>query len=252
MKQTFCPGGSYVLPSDPNPEKEDEPLIRTTLLSLYALLVSLALPLAAQTRRAVAGEPMGAAVTVAAADQVQLTLGEKAITVANGTPNGGVLLTGAFRRSGGYYFDYADHSDVQDVAASSAPVTFNLPGRIPKDSVWIAVDVASGRSAVLAPEGSQFRSVQPGKDAFTAGSGKLDLDSKFPSLALVRRGVGAWAAGPGDEALARGLGRKLALELSRLRPLHGAPAAPAKLLAHDLVISIDPVTFQYFVFEVAQ
>jgi hypothetical protein len=224
-------------------------LIRSFLLPLM-LLLSLGPVLHAQTRRAASGMPPGTVIAAAAEDGLRMTLAGRDVTVSGATPHAGVLLFGMERESSGHYFTNGQYADVQEAPAPAGPVTFRLPRDVARDSVWIAADVVKGTFAVAAPEGSQYHLVQPPADAFTAVPGRVELAALLPSLVIVRHGVGAWTAGIEDGALVRGQAKRVAVDITKMRALRGAPGAPAKLLPHDLVIGIDPQAFEYFVYEV--
>lgn len=194
---------------------------------------------------------MGAAVTVTPAPPIAIALGKKTLTVSNVTPSGKVLLLGLDRESAGDFFNTSHYADVQQESGGTGSVTFDIAHGIATHSVWVVADIASGRYGTAAPAGSFYRPLTFSPQALLALVSRASIPVQLPDLALVRPGVGAWVVSLRDPGLVQGAGRSVTLDLVRMRPVGGSPAAPASLALHDLFIGIDPQSFQYFTVEVA-
>ncbi|HSG41503.1 MAG TPA: hypothetical protein VLE27_17810 [Thermoanaerobaculia bacterium] len=118
-------------------------------------------------------------------------------------------------------------------------------------SVWVAVDVESGRFVVAAPDGYQInRRPRPALLDVAEGSGRsdaiLDGDSYLFGL-VVRPQEGAWTfqggdGGPQDDD--GGTDGRVRFALNQLEPLAGSPAAPDKVRGSDLWFVVDLLTMR--------
>ena len=77
-------------------------------------------------------------------------------------------------------------------------VRLELGQEVPLRSVWFAVDLATGETAVATPEGFPLLEMDLPGNAIPAALNRLDLERRFAYLVLVRPGVGAWHLRVGD------------------------------------------------------
>jgi hypothetical protein len=168
--------------------------------------------------------------------------------VATGVPPGGQVVWFAVAR------EIAERSATlvrrERIAADDdkdGAVRFELGRPVPLQSIWVAVDLASGAAAVATPEGYPLRRIElPGRGT-GHGGGKPDWvedDRGFVEILLVRPGQGAWGAtvGDGGEADEDGAydGRLMA-PLDRMRGVgEAAPPPPEHFSPRDVVVVIDP------------
>ena len=125
---------------------------------------------------------------------------------------------------------------------------------VPPRSVWGVVDLESGAAAWAAPEGFPLEEVVPeGGGLARDDGGRLNrLLSRAVGLELlvVRPGSGAWGLTVFDGSPADRDGEPdggLVVALDEGRPLLDSPAAaPALLLAGDVVLGIDLKTYRVF------
>lgn len=119
-------------------------------------------------------------------------------------------------------------------------------------SIWIAVDLATGRLATKSPRATDARETGPPPGNVRPGpSGKLDrLLHAFErgEFLVVRPRVGAWSrnaanGGPGDEDTDDG---ELSFLLDALEPLEGSPAAPEELAADDVLAVVDSISLDFY------
>ncbi|MCU1347444.1 MAG: hypothetical protein JWO56_474 [Acidobacteria bacterium] len=225
------------------------------MIRTYALWFSIAVLagslFGAEMTGTVAPGPLGAAVTLAPAPAITITLATKTLTVSNVTSGGRVVLLGLNRESTHEFFNTTHYADVVQETGGTQSVTFKMPGGIATHSVWVVADIATGRYASATPAGSRYRPLTlPVKDLVALVT-RATLPGKLPDLALVRPGVGAWVVSLEDAGgIQRRDAKTITFDLPRMRPLTGSPPAPSVLALHDLVIGIDPETFQYFTIEV--
>jgi hypothetical protein len=123
-------------------------------------------------------------------------------------------------------------------------VRLELGQEVPLRSIWFAVDLATGETAVAVPEGFPFLDMDlPGK-AIPAALNRLDLERRFAYLVLVRPGVGAWQLRVGDGGASDEDGEPdgtLRAELSNLTSVQeGGPPAPERFSPRDVLLVIDP------------
>ncbi len=129
-------------------------------------------------------------------------------------------------------------------------VSWDLEGDVPLRSIWVAVDLATGRVAAAAPVGYPLRRVGwrgrgLGRDGGRAADRVEDVRT-YADVLLVRPGEGAWRLTVGDgsdlddDGAADG---RLAVAIDRLRPVDGSAAevaAPARFGPKDVVVLFDP------------
>ncbi|MFL6290221.1 MAG: hypothetical protein ACJ759_04930 [Thermoanaerobaculia bacterium] len=123
-------------------------------------------------------------------------------------------------------------------------VRLELGQEVPLRSIWFAVDLATGETAVAVPEGFPLLEMElPGR-AIPAALNRLDLQRRFAYLLLVRPGVGAWQLRVGDGGASDEDGEPdgtLRAALSSLRPVQeGGPPPPERFSPRDVLLVIDP------------
>ena len=123
-------------------------------------------------------------------------------------------------------------------------VRLELGREVPLRSIWFAVDLATGETAVAVPEGFPLLEMDlPGK-AIPAALDRLDLERRFAYLVLVRPGVGAWQLRIGDGGASDEDGEPdgtLRATPSRLAPVkEGGPPPPERFSPRDVLLVIDP------------
>jgi hypothetical protein len=176
-----------------------------------------------------------------------LAFSDQAIQAQGMTAGGAVVWFGIGRVVQEYAETLSDHQDVT-VADAQGQATLQVKPSVPRHSLWVAVDLETGRYALAAPPGFPLRSFALGPAAVSVGGGSagdLLLDpSDTIEVLLVRPGQGAWSKnvwrGSADDQASPG-SANLAFSLGRLLPLPaGGGAAPAKLSAGDLLFVAHP------------
>jgi hypothetical protein len=140
------------------------------------------------------------------------------------------------------------------VVAADGTARFALTNPASPRSVWMAVELKSGKLAAAAPDGSALR--QPEKPPqLGAGEGALAdeiLDERPYLMGLVVRpgsgaASGAWAFAGGDGGPRDQDGENnghLRFALDGFEPLAASPEAPAKVQAEDLWFIVDPLKME--------
>jgi hypothetical protein len=127
------------------------------------------------------------------------------------------------------------------------------------NSIWVAVDVASGAWLVAAPPSGELvdgEALAPAVETVNGGAFQhLALESKSAEVLFVRPGEGAWRAlasdgawGDGDESR----DGRLRVVRDVFRPLAGEAEAPNHWTANDLVVAIEPDTLRVLARRVGQ
>lgn len=128
-------------------------------------------------------------------------------------------------------------------------VSWALEGEVPLRSIWVAVELATGRVAVATPEGYPLRRVGwrgRGLERDEAlGADRVEDLRTYADVLLVRPGEGAWRLTVGDgseqddDGAADG---KIAVALDRMRSVEGIAEAvpPARFGPKDVVVLVDP------------
>jgi len=185
---------------------------------------------------------------------------EASVTVANAAAKGTVVLFGIGKEYESFYLTRHMWKEVLTDDDGDGAVHLAVPKGVPAQSVWIAVDLATGQSAVATP------SLDGGKELVTPGlAGRrqgsvlqaLRDERKQGYLILVKslsaggKEAGAWflAAGDGNARDADGEeDGAIEVELASAEPLGPStpPAPPEGISGTDRVYLIDPDTLEYY------
>jgi hypothetical protein len=203
--------------------------------------------------------------TIAAASNVSpnggppfgILVGDKGIVVSGSSSHQTVYVVGFSRIPHRYYAESIRQENllVDDHGDGSPRVDFDEP--VAPRSLWIGVDLASGRWAVSSSSSTSVhkRDTPPGllKKSSGAEYDRVDVRAERIELIWIRPGVGAWATTNGDGGLldddheANG---HVVTAASSMHPLAGSPPAPANFKTSDVVIAVDPVTLDVIQTEV--
>jgi hypothetical protein len=140
-----------------------------------------------------------------------------------------------------------------DVAGS---VTFEVGQSIPFQSIWVAVDLNSGRTAAGTPTGFPLRTSTFRFNPIhhnIAGDDRIVYGRQYGQFLLVRPGEGAWTTIAADGGAGDSDGRAdgvTTIDPSTMRPIGNSRPAPPRFSAHDVVIAIDSFRLEIFSGEV--
>jgi hypothetical protein len=132
-------------------------------------------------------------------------------------------------------------------------VRLAVEGGIWTISVWAAVDLETGEYAVAVPPYSPLAAgTFPGQGLALGARGQLNRFQDRREAVEVfwaRKGVGAWRLaaldGTGRDADGAEDGR-VALQLDEAAPVGESPVAPKRLEGGDVVVAVDPRSFEFF------
>jgi hypothetical protein len=177
---------------------------------------------------------------------------EPGAVVAQGiTPGAQVVWFSIAREPQGYISRVVRREDVVS-ADSEGRAVFPLAQGAPFKSIWVAVDLADGRFAVAAPEGSPLREVDfPADGVRPVGGLMRELhDSRGAAeILVVRPGVGAWGLSVADGGRTDEDGANdgaLVSSLREARAIGGGPATPEHFSPKDVLVMIDPQGMEFY------
>jgi hypothetical protein len=88
-----------------------------------------------------------------------------------------------------------DWSHLEQIAVDTGgagSVRLDLGKPVPAQSIWFAVDLASGQFAVRAPEGYPLRPFDLPANAIPGTLNRIEIARRLLLVVLVRPGIGAW------------------------------------------------------------
>jgi hypothetical protein len=212
---------------------------------------SRALFLAAVTLLVPLGHPAPPVEAQPIATAPTLAVGPQTIQVQGMTPGGTVVWFGMG-------LDIVEYSEMRSerqeeaVADAQGSATLAFPSAVPPQSVWVAVDLATGAFALGSPPAFTPGRFNLATGAIFSGTGSASDQLADPAgcvhVLLVRPGQGAWAGTIGRGGvndLSSPTDASLRFEIQSLTPLApGGAAAPARLGAQDLLFVARPRTME--------
>jgi hypothetical protein len=186
--------------------------------------------------------------TASAAVQPVISFASEAVTVSGLTPGGKVVWFSVAREISERLATIVRREKIAADEDNDGTVLFEIGRKVPFQSIWVAVDLATGTAAVAVPEGNSLRSVPLPAQSMGRGEGAepdwLQDTRGYVEILLVRPGQGAWGATVGDGGKDDDDGAydgRLRAALPHLRGVGPSPpAAPERFKAGDVVLVIDP------------
>jgi hypothetical protein len=171
----------------------------------------------------------------------------QSIRITGLTPGSSAVYLAAARIAHGYSRDIATESGTVSDPDHDGIADIPLHRRLPLHSLWIAVDLATGRSAVEFPHppGAFHRSEKLNMGELR----ELARDGFYVMFLVVRPSVGAWTltVEDSDRHDADNLtDRKVKLRIRDMEPVGGSPAPPQHLQKGDVVFAVDPIDLRVF------
>jgi hypothetical protein len=177
----------------------------------------------------------------------EITFQSRSVTVDGITAKGQVALFSVAREvADDDVATIVRRSEMKTDEDGDGKVQLDLDGNVPFRSIWVAVDLATGRSAVATPEGYPLRQAAwlgRGLGRENSRADRVEDLRTYADVILVRPEKGAWRATIGDggalddDGVADG---KVAAALDKLKPLTGAAEPPRRFEARDVVFLLDP------------
>ena len=176
-----------------------------------------------------------------------LVVSDQAVTATGMTPGGTVVWLGMGRKVVEYEATFVRRRGSL-LADAQGQAQIPLTEAVPSQSIWAAIDLASGAYATASPAGFTPLGLTLGPEAFELrGAGLADRladVADYAEVLLVRPGKGAWGkavghGGTDDEGQPGDAAFRLAFD--KLEPLPGTTSpAPGKLSAKDLIFVLHP------------
>lgn len=170
---------------------------------------------------------------------------EQALVVSGMTPKGRVVWFGVAKQTEGYMARFVRRDELLADEDGDGSVRWALDQAVPLQSIWVAVDLASGEVAVATPPGYPLRDASPAPGRGPGEPGRpewVETGREILEMLVVRPGQGAWGMtlGDGGEGDGDGVGDgRITAALARLRALGDSPGPPERFQARDLVFAVD-------------
>ena len=180
---------------------------------------------------------------------------EKDAVVARGvTPGGSVVWFGVIRDRPGWTNRVVRRDAVVSDSDGDGVVRLDPGVPLAPQSIWTAVDLASGAFAIATPEGMPRREVElPANALRSSARGVVEAieDARqFLEILVVRPGEGSWTLSVGDGGASDAdlqADGNIRAALASMRPVQAAKAALDQLLAGDVVVVVDPRLMEFYV-----
>jgi hypothetical protein len=173
-----------------------------------------------------------------------LTFEDQAAVATGVTPKGQVVWFSVAKQIEGYMAHFVRREEILPDTDGDGVVRFELDQPVPLQSIWVAVDLATGEAAVATPEGYPLReaSAAPGRGGEPGRPDWVEEGREILEILVVRPGKGAWGLTVGDggenDDDGRGDGR-ITAALARLRALGAGSGPPERFDPKDLVFAVD-------------
>lgn len=187
-----------------------------------------------------------AAFSAAADTPIVVAFDEHGLHVSGIAPGSTAIAFGVSRVSRGYDAVIQRHDLLATDDDGDGSVTFALDAPVAFDSLWVAVDLATGAFGFAAPSGvvrpMPAREQLDALSADLATPARLTIRANVAELLLVRPAVGVWRARAfegGRKDADGGRNGVLAVDVSALSPIGPSRGGPAQLVPGDVVVAID-------------
>lgn len=196
----------------------------------------------------------------ARSDPLRMTVSNTQIIVENASTGRDVLLfTASLASSGGVLIETTGAKIFSD-SKGDGRITYTRPTPVPLRSIWIAVDLDSGRYAIASPAHYTVNTSQLSDKLLRSDadglSGILDARMLHAEMVIARAHAGAWRLVAADGSATdadRNHNGKLSLNFGDAVAVPGTKeAAPKRLKKDDLIFVIDPERMELFVAQVTK
>lgn len=171
---------------------------------------------------------------------------DQAVVVSGVTPGAQVVVFGVAREIQYYAATLVRRDDLL-TAEKDGTLRFPLDRRVPQQSMWVIVDLATGAVATGAPAGFQVVTTDFHGRGLLHGllsdADGVEDTRPFLEIMLVRPGKGAWGAtigDGGDADEAGGNDGKLRLSLGKMRGVQQSGPPPDRFMSGDVIAVVDP------------
>jgi hypothetical protein len=167
----------------------------------------------------------------------------QAVTAAGATPGGEVVFWSVYRARLARVSTRVGQLGDRATADSGGAARLDLGREVPGLSVWAAVDLASGRTALGSPGGFRWTEIDPKGRRIDKALGRLAVDRHALSVLAVRPGAGSWQANVFDGGALDEDGAydgSLRASLAAFLPDRKSGHAPPQFQTGDVVVAVDP------------
>lgn len=188
-----------------------------------------------------------------------LEFSENSVSVRSASSGGRLVLFGFAHDEQQYVMTLRRWEEILENSDQSGTFTFDLGRSVPPASIWVAVDLQTGESAVVTPGGLPPRQLVVAAQAIAPRLQALDVDVPMLDVLLVRPGVGATAVGAwglrvgdggaSDEDDAQDGTLRAALD--GMWSVADSAAPPLELLEGDVLVLVDTLNLRIVVLRLA-
>jgi hypothetical protein len=177
-----------------------------------------------------------------------VSFADHAVIASGMTPKGQVVWFGVMRDFDAGTLDWSHHEEITTDEGGMGTAQLDIGKPVALESIWFAVDLATGRFAVNAPAGYPLRRFELARDAIPAARDRLAIRRSLLVVVLIRPGVGAWTLRAGDRAAGDSDGTadgKVDIDLTQLVPIGSSPGAPKSFLPKDTLLVVDQAQMDF-------
>jgi hypothetical protein len=199
--------------------------------NVFGILLGVSCAWCLQTSRAMAETPFA------------LGFEPRAATVSGATPGGEVVFWSVYRERLARVSTRVGRLGDRVTADASGAARVELGRDVPGLSVWAAVDLASGRTALASPGGFQWAEIDPKGRRIDKALERLAVDRHSLSVLVVRPGTGSWQLNVFDGGVLDEDGAydgSLRASLSAFLPDRKSGHAPPQFQGGDVIVAVDP------------
>lgn len=171
-----------------------------------------------------------------------VSFGDQTVIASGMTPKGQVVWFGVMRDLDNGRLDWSHDEEITADQSGTGTVQLDIGRPIALQSLWFAVDLATGRFGVNAPSGYPLRQFDLPSNAISAALNHLVIPRSVLIVVLVRPGVGAWTLRAGDGAAGDSDGAvdgKVDIDCTQLLPIGSSPGAPKNFSPKDTLLVVD-------------
>jgi len=177
-----------------------------------------------------------------------LSFGDQTVIASGMTPKGQVVWFGVSRDPDNGTLDWSHDEEITADQGGAGTVQLDIGKPVALQSIWFAVDLATGQFAVNAPAGYPLRQFDLPGNAIPAALNHLAIPRSLLIAVLVRPGVGAWTLRAGDGAVGdsdRVADGKVDIDITQLLPIGGSPGAPKTFSPKDTLLIVDQAQMDF-------
>lgn len=234
------------------PGKPSETIERMKILTYPLVRILPAMPL-------LIASPILVSAPTAAMPPLEMAFDGPTVEIHNLTPGPEVVYWSVTRDSAGFAPRTVTRAERALDSDADGIVRIDRETPPPRKFLAVAVELASGRFAVLTPKDGPAREIAFPAQSLQSSRGqrleRLENDRDYVELLLVRPGVGAWGLTTGDGAVSdegpSSDGSVVSSPLSMV-PIGESGPPPEEFLKDDLLVRIAPRQMEYYALRIVR